>query len=159
VRIGRTGALATDTRLPTAVAVLEARRRLVHDPIAYTYDGYYHCPGCAEERFGLDEYGEVSGVDSQGIAVGAVAPWDDWHSHFSEYETLTCASCGSDIADWAADDIGDEIDSSVGEALRRAWANLVDEFREARMLDLIEREIRRQRRAFEEGATEVPPEQ
>ncbi len=64
-----------------------------HDPIAYTYDAAYHCPGCSLARFGTDADGCITGVDSDGKEIGAVASWDEWQAFDGEPETLTCDTC------------------------------------------------------------------
>lgn len=75
------------------------------DPIAYTYEADYHCPGCAEARFGRGPDGFIAGQnedgsypeDGEGNPVGIVAPWDEWQ-HFTGYaETLSCGDCGGEI--------------------------------------------------------------
>lgn len=64
-----------------------------HDPIAYTYEAGTHCPACAEKRFGLDEFGFIAGVDSEGNEVGAIAPWDEWHDPEGGEQFLECGTC------------------------------------------------------------------
>ncbi len=58
-----------------------------YDPIAYTYEADIHCPDCAEARFGRGPDGFIASlaaptlpIDREGNLVGAVAPWDEWHS-------------------------------------------------------------------------------
>lgn len=70
-----------------------------HDPIAYTYEAAHHCPGCAFERFGMDEHGFVpeDATDGEGNPIGAVAPWDEWQAFDGEPETLACDTCGGVI--------------------------------------------------------------
>lgn len=77
-----------------------------YDPIAYTYDADYHCPGCAESRFGRDPvYGSIAitsaGVpclDSEGNEVGAVAPWNEWWEPLEPLpQVLSCGTCLSEI--------------------------------------------------------------
>lgn len=65
-----------------------------HDPIAYTYEADTQCPECAEKRFGLDESGFITGVDSEGNEVGVIAPWDEWYdiTYYTD-QTLACATC------------------------------------------------------------------
>ena len=63
------------------------------DPIAYTYEADYHCEPCALERFGRDEHGFITGVDSEGNEVGIVAPWDEWISGADGCEILACGDC------------------------------------------------------------------
>jgi hypothetical protein len=73
-----------------------------HDPIAYTYEADYHCPACTEERFGRTDDGYIAGEnadgtvseDTEGNAVGAVFPWDEWCQGTDEAETLACSDCG-----------------------------------------------------------------
>lgn len=62
-----------------------------HVPVAYTYEADYHCPGCAEERFGLDTHSEVSGEDREGNPVHAVFSWNEgWQGH-------ACGTCGGEL--------------------------------------------------------------
>lgn len=65
-----------------------------HDPIAYTYEADTHCPECAEKRFGVNGYGFITGVDSEGNEVGVIAPWDEWYdiTYYTD-QTLACATC------------------------------------------------------------------
>jgi hypothetical protein len=88
-----------------------------YDPIAYTFDADYHCPGCTYKAFGAcdgtcnaafcswvacsadkhDDY--KSPRDSEGNEIGAVAPWEEWWDPgFDECEALICACCGGCIA-------------------------------------------------------------
>lgn len=72
----------------------------MHDPIAYTYEADFHCPGCAEARFGRGADGFIASesTDSEGNPVGVVAPWDEWWSGDSDAETaLYCDTCGGEI--------------------------------------------------------------
>lgn len=62
-----------------------------HDPIAYTYETDFHCPNCAEDRFGRDEHGDISGEDREGNEVYPVFPWDETPPG------TECASCGREI--------------------------------------------------------------
>lgn len=76
-------------------------------PIAYTYEADYHCPSCTAKRFGATFIGE----DREGNAVGAVAPWDEWHSCDDLADclgtrpcqkcpaTLNCGTCGVELDD------------------------------------------------------------
>jgi hypothetical protein len=68
-------------------------------PIAYTYDADYHCPDCAESRFGLDDDGfiGVDDEDSEGNPVGIVSPWDCWWNSADECEALVCGDCGEEV--------------------------------------------------------------
>jgi len=93
-----------------------------YDPIAYTFDADYYCPGCTLKRFGEcdgtcnpaykgrtdspnrciacsgehDNY--PTPLDSEGNIPGAVAPWDEWWNPDSdECEALICADCGGCI--------------------------------------------------------------
>lgn len=73
----------------------------MHDPVAYTYEADYHCESCAEERFGRDKSGWITGRDNEGNEVGAVAPWDEWYAN-DVYEgkasaVLVCGTCGEVI--------------------------------------------------------------
>lgn len=66
-------------------------------PVGYVYEAYYHCPACAEARFGPG----AEGIDNEGNAVGAM-----FESHVSamRYETIeieqeewhgiACGTCG-----------------------------------------------------------------
>lgn len=76
------------------------------DPIAYTYDAAYHCPGCAFQRFGIDASGFVpeNELDSESNPLGAVAPWDEWQSDLNEPETLACDTCGEVIEEYDPED-------------------------------------------------------
>jgi hypothetical protein len=67
------------------------------DPVAYTYEADYHCEGCALERFGRDEHGDITGIDGEGNEVGVVAPWSEWQQFTGERETLACGTCGEII--------------------------------------------------------------
>jgi hypothetical protein len=65
-----------------------------HDPIAYTYDADTHCEDCAMARFGVDDRGEITGVDSEGNEVGAIFPWSEWHEPTLPLpQTLVCGTC------------------------------------------------------------------
>ncbi len=67
------------------------------DPIAYTYDADYHCPECAERRFGRSDHGFIGedAEDSEGNPVGIVAPWDEWwNTVYGECDVLACGTCG-----------------------------------------------------------------
>lgn len=73
-----------------------------HNPIAYTYEADYHCPQCAFERFGQDEYGSVpeSAEDGEGNPIGAIAPWDEWwEAQESGRQVLACSDCGAELAE------------------------------------------------------------
>lgn len=72
----------------------------MNDPIAYTYEADHHCESCALERFGRDEYGDITGTDSEGNEVGVVAPWDEWQQQLEEAETLACGTCGGVIEEY-----------------------------------------------------------
>jgi hypothetical protein len=63
-----------------------------YDPIGYTYEAGVHCPDCALERFGSDEHGFITGIDSEGNDVGAIPPWGDCPDE-GEY----CGDCGREI--------------------------------------------------------------
>lgn len=74
----------------------------MHDPIAYTYEGATHCPGCAFVAFGQDEHGYVpeDARDGEGNPIGAIAPWDEWYdldSNEGGTQVLFCDSCGGVI--------------------------------------------------------------
>lgn len=72
----------------------------MYEPIAYTYEADYHCPGCAFEAFGQDEFGTVpeSAVDSESNPIGALSPWDEWYEPSIEGpQTLACGTCGGVI--------------------------------------------------------------
>lgn len=65
-----------------------------YDPIAYTYEADFHCPACAEKRFGFDKSGFITGIDSEGNEVGVIAPWDEWHlPEVVGEQWLECATC------------------------------------------------------------------
>lgn len=71
------------------------------DPIAYTYEADYHCPGCTFERFGMDDQGFVpdNATDREGNLVGAVAPWDEWWECQATFpQSLVCSTCNGVIA-------------------------------------------------------------
>lgn len=72
------------------------------DPIAYTYEADYHCPQCAERRFGTDAEGWIpaDALDQEGNLIGAVAPWDEWQQFSGERETLNCADCGEELDEY-----------------------------------------------------------
>jgi len=81
----------------------------MYDPIAYTYDADHHCEACAEKRFGRCRCGDIgyayrggdsSGrhehvelTDSEGNAVGAVSPFDEWWEPSEGCQTLACGTC------------------------------------------------------------------
>lgn len=74
-----------------------------HEPIAYVYDADHHCPECAEERFGRDAHGDITGTDGEGNEVGIIAPWDDSWADNARYEgrritRLGCGTCLRTIA-------------------------------------------------------------
>lgn len=71
------------------------------EPIAYTYEADYHCPGCAAIDFGVDASGDIVGVDSEGNEIGIVAPWDEWQQFTGEPEVLACGTCGGIIEEWS----------------------------------------------------------
>ena len=72
-----------------------------YDPIAYTYEADVHCVDCAIDRFGRDEHGEVTGVDSEGNEVNIISPSDEWYANEifqgEDRATLTCGTCGEVI--------------------------------------------------------------
>jgi hypothetical protein len=93
---------------------------LKYDPIAYTYDADFHCPECAEKRFGFDKSGFITGTDSEGNEVGVVAPWDEWADlSYSEAQTLDCATCQKNIETCLAD-CGNECDRTT------VWSQCVE---------------------------------
>ena len=70
-------------------------------PIAYTYEADHHCERCAEQRFGRDEHGDITGTDAEGNEVGALFSTDEWYAN-ELYEgaakaTLGCGTCGEVI--------------------------------------------------------------
>jgi hypothetical protein len=69
-----------------------------HDPIAYTYEADFHCPHCAENRFGRDKHGDVNGEDREGNGIGAIFHWDDTPPG------TECATCGREITPDDPDD-------------------------------------------------------
>lgn len=70
----------------------------MHDPIAYTYDADVHCEGCSAARFGYDRHGFITGIDSEGNEVGAIAPWDEWwEPSIDGPQTLVCGTCLGEI--------------------------------------------------------------
>lgn len=71
----------------------------MHDPIAYTYNADYHCPGCAENAYGkgADGYIGTDSVDSENNSIGAIAPWDEWQQFHGGCEFLSCGTCGGSI--------------------------------------------------------------
>lgn len=74
------------------------------DPIAYTYEAGTHCEGCALERFGRDENGDITGTDNEGNEVGVIAPWDEWINPDEEgKQTLSCGTCGGLIEEYDGD--------------------------------------------------------
>ncbi len=81
------------------------------DPIAYTYDADYHCPGCAFARFGQDENGFVpeDATDDEGNPVGAVAPWDEWWEPSEKGpQSLVCGTCLGVVTELPGEDEEDE---------------------------------------------------
>lgn len=75
----------------------------MYEPIAYTYEADHHCEGCALERFGRHEHGDITGVDDEGNEVGIVAPWDEWQVFDGEPESLTCGTCGAVLDEYVPD--------------------------------------------------------
>lgn len=73
------------------------------DPIAYTYEADYHCPDCAETRFGGTRrdggyFIAEDCEDAEGNPIGIVAPWDEWWDPtYEEVQTLTCGTCGAEL--------------------------------------------------------------
>ena len=69
-------------------------------PIAYTYELAYHCEACAEKEFGRNEHGDITGVDSEGDAVGTLAAGDEdeWVLGGQECEVLICGTCAKELA-------------------------------------------------------------
>lgn len=63
----------------------------MYEPIAYTYEADYHCPNCAEARFG--EGVPDSAEDSEGNPIGAVSPFDEWWEPDYLCESLYCGDC------------------------------------------------------------------
>jgi hypothetical protein len=92
------------------------------DPIAYTYEADYHCPGCAYERFGADEDGWIAAHDErdgEGNPVGVVAPWDEWWEPSEDGpQVLTCGTCGGEIDRLEGDepDEGEDVWTLLDEA-------------------------------------------
>jgi hypothetical protein len=77
------------------------------EPIAYTYEADYHCPGCAVARFGADVNGYAAGdVDRwEGNPVGAVFPWDEWlPCDDAGAQTLACGTCGAVLDEYGPAD-------------------------------------------------------
>jgi hypothetical protein len=80
---------------------------MMYDPIAYTYDADYHCPECAEARFGrsvdrfifgrsVDGFIAEGSEDSEGNPVGIVSPWDEWWEPSEDScQALACGDCGA----------------------------------------------------------------
>ncbi len=62
-------------------------------------DADHHCPECAAAAHGTDAEGFIpeDAEDSEGNPIGAVAPWDEWHSGDADCETLTCGDCGAEL--------------------------------------------------------------
>jgi len=79
---------------------------MAHDPIAYTYEADYHCPDCAEKRFGRGEDGWIAqdAEDNEGNPVGVVAPWDEWQQGDQAVEILRCGTCERVIEEYVTDD-------------------------------------------------------
>lgn len=81
----------------------------MHDPIAYTYEADYHCPRCAESRFGSDSHGWIAvtpdgdaALDNEGNPVGVLAPWDEWYDYdLPGTQVLTCGTCAREIDQFA----------------------------------------------------------
>ena len=70
--------------------------QMKYDPIAYAYEADYHCPGCAEERFGRSPRGFIAedATDREGNSVGVIAPWDEWADvTVAGLHTLECGTC------------------------------------------------------------------
>ncbi len=80
------------------------------DPIAYTYEADYHCPSCAELRFGRSVAGFIGEDqhDSGGNPVGVVSPWDNLAAEYaldlgdSAY-TVRCGTCNAIVDEYEAD--------------------------------------------------------
>lgn len=66
-------------------------------PIAYTYEADTHCVKCAIARFGQEPghpWPADDARDSEGNAIGAIFPWDQWHDVPSSGRyTLVCGTC------------------------------------------------------------------
>jgi len=73
--------------------------------IGYTYEADYHCISCAEERFGVDQYGAVEGVDNEGNSTHPVFDTDEWYVNAiyqgETHDTLSCGTCHTTIAEWS----------------------------------------------------------
>ena len=95
-----------------------------HGVIAYTYEADHHCEACASARFGLDEHGEIEGVDDEGNEVGALFGWDEWHvcsehlDSFPDYPaTLVCGDCGT-VLDGPCEGCAEEIEVRARHGVR-----------------------------------------
>jgi hypothetical protein len=85
------------------------------DPIAYTYDGDYHCPDCALEEWGRGPDGFIGTSNRAADEVDVVAPWDEWLDPYEAgVQTLNCGTCYTEIDRYEpeidADDLPDEED-------------------------------------------------
>lgn len=64
------------------------------DPRAFTYEADWHCPACAEARFGQSLYDREPPLDSEGYTPGAVYEWDETSPHGE-----ACGDCGRTISE------------------------------------------------------------
>lgn len=61
---------------------------------AYTYEADYHCPDCAERRFGRDSEDEITGTDAKGNPVRPVFDIDEWYEPEAGFpQGMVCGTC------------------------------------------------------------------
>lgn len=60
---------------------------------AWQYNAGYHCPFCANQRFGGDALRDDTAVDSEGNHAHPLFSTDEWQQFNGEREILTCDDC------------------------------------------------------------------
>ena len=69
-----------------------------HKPICYQYNADRYCPVCAEDDFGRDSAGHITGVDSEGNEVTPLFSWDEWwEPGDATKQTLVCGNGGCEL--------------------------------------------------------------
>jgi len=75
------------------------------DIIAYSYEADYHCPYCAEQRWGKCPDGFIGcpdephrQVDNEGNPIHVLWAWDEWFDPEGDLQqALICGTCGAEI--------------------------------------------------------------
>lgn len=73
-----------------------------YNPLAYLYDGAYHCRICTEHRFGRDADRLV--VDPNGNLISTLPLDVDWWDNDEVCQVLTCATCNALLDTFHGDD-------------------------------------------------------